>query len=97
MRELKDLRNEINEIDAEMRELFTKRMKTAKEIAEYKAENSLPVFDEAREREVIEKNASLILDEALYELYVEFLKNNMALSRKYQNTIIENSRKGRDE
>ena len=97
MRELNDLRDEINEIDAEMRELFIKRMRTAKKIAEYKIENSLPVFDEAREREVIENNAALLSDKELTELYVEFLKNNMSVSRKYQNAIIENARKSTDE
>ena len=97
MRDLNDLRDEINEIDAEMRELFIKRMRTAKKIAEYKIENSLPVFDEAREREVIESNAALLSDNELTELYVEFLKNNMSVSRKYQNAIIENARKSTDE
>jgi monofunctional chorismate mutase len=93
MRELKDLRNEINEIDTKMRDLFIERMRTVMEIAKYKAENSLPVFDEEREREVIEKNASVLSDELLKELYVEFLKSNMSLSRKYQNTIIDRMKK----
>ena len=93
MRELKDLRNEINEIDTKMRDLFIERMRTVMEIAKYKAENSLPVFDGEREREVIEKNASVLSDELLKELYVEFLKSNMSLSRKYQNTIIDRMKK----
>jgi chorismate mutase/prephenate dehydratase len=93
MRELKDLRNEINEIDTKMRDLFIERMRTVMEIAEYKIENSLPVFDGEREREVIEKNASVLSDELLKELYVEFLKSNMSLSRKYQNTIIDRMKK----
>ena len=49
--ELKDLRNEIDEIDDELVELFTRRMEIAARIADYKKENKLPIFVPARERE----------------------------------------------
>jgi chorismate mutase len=56
--ELRSFRNEINRIDAEMKELFVKRMETAKKIGLYKKERGLPVFDAEREKEVIRANAS---------------------------------------
>ena len=39
--DIKDLRENIDEIDAQLVELFKKRMETAKGIAEYKKNNSL--------------------------------------------------------
>ena len=49
--ELKDYRQELDSIDDEMIKLFTRRMKTAADIAEYKKEHGLPVLDSKRERE----------------------------------------------
>ena len=49
--ELKDLRNEIDEIDDELVKLFTQRMEVSAQIAGYKKERSLPIFVPARERE----------------------------------------------
>ena len=49
--ELKDLRNEIDEIDNELVKLFTQRMEVSAQIAGYKKERSLPIFVPARERE----------------------------------------------
>ena len=53
---IKEARKQINEIDKEMAKLFEKRMDAARLVAEYKAENALPVFDPERERELFEKN-----------------------------------------
>ena len=49
--ELKGLRNEIDKIDDELVKLFAQRMEVSAQIADYKKENSLPVFVPARERE----------------------------------------------
>ena len=78
----------INGIDAEMAELFAKRMEAVKIIAEYKAENNIPVLDLARENEVIEKNSLLCESDEIKEYYLRFLKSNMAISRSYQENII---------
>ena len=90
---LDSLRCEIDEIDLKMRELFVKRMRTAEAIAEYKLNNSLPIFDEKRERAVIEKNAVEISDADLKEYYERFLVYTMSLSKDYQKKIIANSGK----
>lgn len=50
-KDIKELRREIDTIDKEMVNLFCRRMDTARQIAEYKIENSLPVYDAKRERE----------------------------------------------
>ena len=62
MDKLQDARKQINEIDKEMASLFERRMLAAKEIAEYKKERGLQIYDAAREKAVIEKNAAYIKD-----------------------------------
>ncbi len=88
MRDLKDIRITINEIDAQMRELFAKRMAAAKEVAEYKCAHGIPILDSAREAAVIEKNASALNNEELRPYYVNFLEDTMAVSRSYQDMLI---------
>ena len=88
MRDIKDIRATINEIDSEMRELFVKRMEAAREVAEYKSAHGLPILDSAREAEVIENNVKKLESEELRPYYVNFLQNNMSVSRNYQDTLI---------
>ena len=56
MNKLEENRQLINEIDKKIVELFEQRMLISKEIALYKKENNLPIFDEQREKEVLKKN-----------------------------------------
>ncbi len=88
MKDLNEIRKEINEIDAGIRELFSKRMAAAREVAEYKKAHGLPILDSARENEVIERNAALLSDEELRPYYVSFLQGNMAVSRSYQDMLM---------
>ena len=82
-------RKEINEIDKEMAELFVRRMHAAETVAEYKKQRGLAILDEDREREVIIRNSSIIENDTIREYYVNFLKNNMAVSRAYQSRLME--------
>jgi len=87
MDNLSKARNEINEIDKKMAELFTRRMEAVKTVAEYKKERGLPILDKTREEEVIEKNSKLVKDDTVRGYYVNFLRNNMELSRNFQNRL----------
>lgn len=60
MDSLKDSRLKINKIDTEMAKLFVERMKVSRDIAEYKKNHGLPVYDASRENELISKNSELI-------------------------------------
>ncbi|MEG6617263.1 prephenate dehydratase domain-containing protein [Peptococcaceae bacterium 1198_IL3148] len=85
--DIKKLREEINQIDSQLVELFLKRMNTAADIASYKIENQLPVFDSQREREVLNRIAELAGEEM--ESYASQLYNTLFdLSRAYQNQLI---------
>ncbi|MBE6634709.1 MAG: bifunctional chorismate mutase/prephenate dehydratase [Ruminococcaceae bacterium] len=92
MRDIKDIRKDINDIDREMRELFARRMAAAKDVAEYKAAHGLPILDAAREREVIEKNATALECEELRPFYVSFLQRTMEISRSYQDRLMNGMR-----
>ena len=81
---LEEARKIINEVDSEMAKLFVKRMKAAELVFEYKKEHGLPILDEKRENEVIERNSALVEDEVLKEYYIDYLKNVMSVSRSYQ-------------
>ena len=81
---LDEARQIINEADAQMAQLFVKRMKAVESVYEYKREFGLPVSDPKRENEIIEANSALIKDEALRGYYIDYLKNLMSLSRAYQ-------------
>lgn len=81
---LEEARKIINEVDAEMAELFVKRMRAAEMVYEYKKEYGLPILDQKREDAVIERNSARIEDEVLREYYIDYLKHVMSVSRAYQ-------------
>ena len=89
MDKLSDARKKINEIDAEMARLFVDRMNASRDVAEYKKEHGLKIYDKNREDEVIRNNSKYIEDEEIREYYVNFLKNNMAVSRSYQDRLMQ--------
>ena len=65
MNELDNIRNEIDEVDRELTELFEKRMGLVKKVADYKKKNNLPVLNSKREKEVIAKNIFYLKDKEL--------------------------------
>ena len=81
---LEEARKIINETDAQMAELFVKRMKAVETVCAYKMEFGLPILDQKREDAVIEQNAALVDDAVLKEYYIDYLKHLMAVSRAYQ-------------
>lgn len=81
---LEEARKIINEVDAQMAELFVKRMRAAELVFEHKKEFGLPILDRKREDAVIEKNSALIEDDVLKGYYIDYLKHLMSVSRAYQ-------------
>lgn len=82
--ELEEARKTINEADAQMAELFVKRMHAVEMVFAHKKKHGLPVLDQQREDQVIASNAAFVADETLKEYYIEYLKHLMGLSRAYQ-------------
>ena len=81
---LEQARKIINEVDAQMAELFVKRMRAVEAVCEHKMEHGLPILDQKREDEVIDRNSALVEDEVLKGYYIDYLKNVMSVSRAYQ-------------
>ena len=84
MHRLEQARERINGIDAEIARLYEERMRAVVDIAKYKMEHGLPILDEQREAQVIERNASRLSDSTLIPYYIGVLRAMMASSREYQ-------------
>ena len=84
-------RQQIDEIDRQIVELFEKRMAVANEVAKYKMETGKPVLDREREESKLEKLCALshgsFNERAVRELFSQI----MSISRKYQYGILPHS------
>ena len=86
MSDLNELRLEINDITKQMVELFEKRLDVSKEVANYKKEHNLPIFQPEREKEVI----AIYTKDAKYpELTTKFIEELMSLSKQLQKEEID--------
>lgn len=81
--ELNALREQIDQIDDELLELFVRRMHISSDVAEYKRQHGLPVLDAARERELLAGIAQKAEDE-LDDYAVVLYSTILSLSRSYQ-------------
>ena len=81
---LEEARKIIGETDAQMAELFIKRMRAVEMVYEHKKEFGLPILDKKREDALIARNSALIEDEMLKGYYIDYLKHVMSISRAYQ-------------
>lgn len=91
MKDLGEIRIEIDKIDTELIELFKKRMDCAKAVGIYKKENNIPVLNENRENEILdnveEKGGE-------YGSHARLLFSNiMELSRALQHNIVGSGKK----
>ena len=84
-------RQQIDEIDSQIVELFEKRMEVANEVAKYKLETGKAVFDREREEEKLAKLSSMshgaFNERAVRELFSQI----MSISRKYQYGVLPHS------
>ena len=88
MKDLNDIRVEIDEVDKTITELYEKRMKLAEEVAEYKIANGKAVYDKKRELEKLDTLASYAHSEFTRQGIVERYEQIMATSRKRQYQIM---------
>lgn len=88
MKDLNETREGINKIDEQMTKLFIDRMKLCKDVAEYKKENSMPIYDASREENVINKNLKLIEDETIKPFFVNYIKGLLKVSKEYQRSLL---------
>ena len=84
MRDLLEIREEIDEVDAELVALYAKRMGLAEQVAEYKISTGKPVFDKEREAVKLDKVTDLVEEPALKSGVRELFEQIMSMSRKRQ-------------
>ena len=104
--DLKDIRTQIDAIDAELVQLFVKRMGLSAQVADYKKANNMPIYVPAREREILQEvaakagpemaNYTRVLYSMLFELSRSYQsKRNSEITPLYQDitTSIDNTEK----
>ncbi len=92
MDELKQMRNEIDEIDDQMVELFQRRMAISKRVAEYKLEHKQPVQDKNREADKLDRLGALADNNFNKHGILELYRQLMAMSRKLQYRLLADKR-----
>jgi len=82
MRDLKDIRLDINKVDGKLKKLFLQRMEYIEQVREYKAATNTPVKNKSREADILKSKLEGV------EKYVaetsEFFKSMIEISCNYQ-------------
>lgn len=92
--DLKDIRAEIDEIDSQLVDLLLRRMNCSEQVARYKAENNMPIFNSEREQQIIDK---VTANSGRYADCTRILfENIMEISRGLQHDIIGSGKKLRN-
>ncbi|HIT67779.1 MAG TPA: prephenate dehydratase [Candidatus Merdisoma merdipullorum] len=95
MRDLAELRIEIDEIDKQMVELFERRMDVSREVAEYKVATGKRILDKERENQKLEAVKKMTHNAFNSHGVEELFKQLMAMSRKLQYQQMEEQALGR--
>jgi monofunctional chorismate mutase len=82
-------REMIDELDAQIAELFEKRFVLVKDIIDYKIERRLPILNSEREKTIIETNVGKIQDVDIRPYFKKFYMTMLELSREYQQEILD--------
>lgn len=86
--DLLELREQIDEIDADIVRLYEKRMEISKQVAEYKIETGKKVFDKTREEEKLRKVKGLTHNDFNSHGIEELFEQIMSMSRKLQYQLL---------
>ncbi len=88
MKDLQELRREIDKTDEQILRLFTGRMELCRGVAEYKKEHGMPVFQGGREQQVIDRIKQLTADKSLENGTAALFTTIMDISKILQNRSI---------
>ena len=86
--DLLKLREQIDDIDAKIVELYEQRMDISKQVAEYKIDTGKKVFDKQRETEKLDKVKALTHNEFNRHGIEELFEQIMSMSRKLQYQLL---------
>lgn len=84
MEDLNYFRDRLDKIDEQLICLFEERMEISIKIGQYKEKNNVPIFDEDRERIVIERGKNRLKNKVFEEPLEIFFIHLMNLSKNVQ-------------
>lgn len=87
--DLLEIRNRIDEIDSKLVELLEERLNIVEEVAMFKKQTGKKIFDEVREKEVINKNIKKVKNKELEDYIKIIIQDIMNTSKKYQKFKID--------
>lgn len=90
MEDLTRYRNEIDDIDKELIQLFEKRMNTVLEIAKHKMKNNTTIFQKDREEKVLNKAVDNLNNKSYSQETIQFFNSIMKISRGLQKRLMDN-------
>ncbi|MBQ8324686.1 MAG: chorismate mutase [Clostridia bacterium] len=86
--DIKDYRDQLDVLDAQLVELFCRRMEICGDVARWKKENGKPIFDRTRERDKLNTVGELSKEE--FEPYVRCMFRSLfGYSRSYQHKLLD--------
>ena len=85
--DIKEIRKKIDATDEQLAGLLAERMTLAADVAAYKKETGMAVYDAQREKEVIER-VSRAAGETFAPYIAEIYETIMKASKDYQNDLI---------
>ncbi|MBY2478252.1 prephenate dehydratase [Clostridioides difficile] len=97
MEDLTRYRNEIDDIDKELIQLFEKRMNTVLEIAKHKMKNNTTIFQKDREEKVLSKAVDNLDNKGYSQETIQFFNSIMEISRGLQKRIMDDDREEKSE
>lgn len=97
MEDLTRYRNEIDDIDKELIQLFEKRMNTVLEIAKHKMKNNTTIFQKDREEKVLSKAVDNLDNKGYSQETIQFFNSIMEISRGLQKRIMDDNKEEKSE
>lgn len=82
--DLGKIREKIDKLDSQLVELLEERLEIVQEVAQFKKQTGKRIFDEEREKEVVQKNLKRVKNKELNHYIELILKDIMDSSKEYQ-------------
>lgn len=89
MKELEEVRKELDAVDREIVRLFEQRMLLSRDVVAYKLAHGLPVLDRSREEAVLASRVGMLSDDHWAESVRALYEEIMRLSRSEQERILK--------
>lgn len=93
MKDLQQIRQELDQVDRQIVALFEERMTLCREVAEYKLAHDMPVLDRSREEQVLDSRCGMLRDAYWAEPVRTLYEQIMALSRAEQEKMLREAGK----